>query len=123
MCDHDLPDVYVGDRPGHGGSVWCDPCMSQLVTALIRGGFDTRASCCGHGNLRPMVTWTEADGTDRHIVVFADLDDALAAANPNGTDIHGATPDATTSHPTHLAVVDPDPHPGVGGGGDLGGAA
>ena len=30
---------------------------------------------------------------------------------------------ASTSHPTHLAVVDPDPHPGVGGGGDLGGAA
>lgn len=28
------------------------------------------------------------------------------------------------SHPTHLAVADPDSsHPGVGGGGDLGGAA
>lgn len=29
--------------------VWCDPCLSLIVTALNEGGIETVASCCGHG--------------------------------------------------------------------------
>lgn len=29
-------------------TVWCDPCLVPLITALNNGGIKTTASCCGH---------------------------------------------------------------------------
>lgn len=30
-------------------TVWCDPCIEQVVRALNTNGLRTIASCCGHG--------------------------------------------------------------------------
>ena len=37
-------------RRGPNGlpTVWCDPCIADLVGALNAGGLPTVASCCGH---------------------------------------------------------------------------
>lgn len=31
-------------------TVWCDPCIADVVAALNAGGARTVASCCGHGS-------------------------------------------------------------------------
>lgn len=56
MCDH---ANKVGGREaamsivkrGEDGvpTVWCDPCLTEFVTALNAAGLKTVASCCGHG--------------------------------------------------------------------------
>lgn len=40
--------IIYRDRDGTP-AVWCDPCISELVTALNAAGLKTVASCCGHG--------------------------------------------------------------------------
>jgi len=30
-------------------TVWCDPCLADLIQALNESGLPTVASCCGHG--------------------------------------------------------------------------
>lgn len=37
-------------------TVWCDPCLAPLVTALNSAGLRTIASCCGHGRRPSVVT-------------------------------------------------------------------
>jgi hypothetical protein len=54
MCDHLNREaaMVVLDRDEAGTpTVWCDPCIAPLVSALNAGGLPTTASCCGHGAL------------------------------------------------------------------------
>ena len=37
-------------------TVWCDPCIVDLVAALNEAGLETVASCCGHGSLWGIVS-------------------------------------------------------------------
>ena len=53
-------------------TVWCDPCIADLVAALNDGGFPTIASCCGHG-VRPGNIALE-DG--RELIIAPDYDTA-----------------------------------------------
>lgn len=32
-------------------TVWCDPCIADVVSALNAAGLQTVASCCGHGRV------------------------------------------------------------------------
>lgn len=53
MCNHS-PNreaaMVVVERDAQGTpTVWCDPCLVPLITALNAAGIRTRASCCGHG--------------------------------------------------------------------------
>lgn len=52
MCNHQPPEpamVVLRRHPDGTPSVWCDPCIADLVAALNTGGLRTVASCCGHG--------------------------------------------------------------------------
>jgi hypothetical protein len=62
-----------------------DACIAPIVAALNAAAVPTVGSCCGHGRTLPTIPL--ADG--RVVVIFDDRDAAIAAANPNGTDIHG----------------------------------
>lgn len=56
MCDHvnepggreAAMTVIERDESGRP-TVWCDPCIAPIVSALNAGGIHTIASCCGHG--------------------------------------------------------------------------
>lgn len=52
MCDQSLPDIPINlHHPTQRGFTqgYADPCIAPLVQALNDGGFQTVASCCGHG--------------------------------------------------------------------------
>ena len=52
MCDQSLPDIPINlHHPTQRGFTQgsADPCIAPLVQALNDGGFQTVASCCGHG--------------------------------------------------------------------------
>lgn len=52
MCDHPNREAaMVTLRRSDGGrpTVWCDPCIADLVDALNTDTLSTVASCCGHG--------------------------------------------------------------------------
>lgn len=40
--------VILGRDEGGTPTVWCDPCIAPLVSALNAAGLHTVASCCGH---------------------------------------------------------------------------
>ena len=60
-----LPD---GDTRGA-----CDPCFAPLVQAINDGGYQTAASCCGHGKCPAHIML--ADGS--WIVIFKNGTDAM----------------------------------------------
>lgn len=83
MCDYPNREAaMVTIRTDENGepTVWCDPCLSQLVTALNDGGMPTRASCCGHGT--HVVSVALADG--RWLVVMT-AEDWAAFDSRRGT--------------------------------------
>lgn len=49
-------------------TIWCDPCVAPIVSALNQAGIPTIASCCGHGR-RPAII-SLADGQDLLIMPF-----------------------------------------------------
>lgn len=78
MCDHPNREqaMAVIERDTSGTpSVWCDPCIAPLVSALIAAGIRTIASCCGHGNQPGIISL--ADG--RELVICRDYDEARRA--------------------------------------------
>lgn len=65
MCDHNPREsaMVVTHRDDAGRpTVWCDPCLVPLITALNDGGVTTSSSCCGHGRSPGWVMLT--DGRD-----------------------------------------------------------
>jgi len=43
-------DMVVVERDASGKpTVWCDPCLVDIVRALNAAGLRTTSSCCGHG--------------------------------------------------------------------------
>ena len=58
--------VTIRRGPDGTPTVWCDPCIADLVAALNAGGMPTIASCCGHGRQRGIVSL--ADGRDLLII-------------------------------------------------------
>lgn len=54
--------VTLRRKPDGTPSVWCDPEIADLVSALNAGGVPTVASCSGHGE-RPGIT-SLADGRE-----------------------------------------------------------
>lgn len=72
-------------------TVWCDPCLADLIDALNDPPHRTVASCCGHGHRPGSIIL--ADG--RVLLVCKDLAeaDAITAHYP---DIHGSlSPDGS----------------------------
>lgn len=49
-------------------TVWCDPCIADIVEALNAEGIQTIASCCGHGEQDGIISM--ADG--RELIVKHD---------------------------------------------------
>jgi hypothetical protein len=92
--------------PIAGRTVWCDPAIADLVTALNTGDLSTLASCSGHGYQPGSVAL--ADG--RCLMVFPDHDawlaaqDALLALYP--LTIHG---EAVVQRPTQSASKASEP--------------
>lgn len=70
-----------GGRP----TIWCDPCIAEIVRALNEGGVRTVASCCGHKRLPGTILL--ADG---RVLV-----------------IHGAWGEVATSLPLGRTINDP----------------
>jgi len=66
-------------------TIWCDPCIAPLVTALNNAGMTTIASCCGHGQ-RPS-TVALADG--REVLVLPDYETARRVQTLFPRDAHG----------------------------------
>lgn len=74
MCDHgDTVPMWLPSVAANG---WryrpVDRCIAPLVAALRGAGFETVASCCGHGN-RP-TSIALADG--REIIIAPDFESA-----------------------------------------------
>ncbi len=85
MCDHTNEPggreaaMTVIDRDDAGTpTVWCDPCIAPLITALNEAGLSTIASCCGHGRYPGWVMLR--DGRD--IVIYPDHESNLAVNDP-----------------------------------------
>jgi hypothetical protein len=62
-------------------TVWCDPEIADLVSALNGGGVSTVASCSGHGNTHGNIALRDG----RELIIAADFEtarkyDALLAA-------------------------------------------
>lgn len=87
MCDHPNREeamvTLVRDDQGCP-TVWCDPCIANIVAALNIMGLATVASCCGHGRRPGCVAL--ADG--RELIIAGDYETARAvdAAFPSITE-------------------------------------
>jgi len=48
-------------RRGDDGTptVWCDPCIADIIAALNAGGVSTIASCCGHGEQQGRISLSD----------------------------------------------------------------
>lgn len=96
MCDHSNEPggreaaMKVVERDGDGKpTVWCDPCIAPIVTALNSAGIRTSASCCGHGRLAPSIAL--ADGrwvllTSGLVVLLPDGSPAPSSVSINTVD-------------------------------------
>lgn len=60
-------------------TVWCDPCISDLVKALNDGGCKTIASCCGHGSPLGLISLTDG----RQLIIADNLELALKIVDLN----------------------------------------
>lgn len=69
-CHVDREAKMVSFETG-GKTVFCDPCIAEIVRALNAAGVETIASCCGHG-LRPG-NIALADG--REIIIARNYDE------------------------------------------------
>jgi len=54
MCNYSVPCrernmVIIERDKNFKPTVWCDPCLANIIKALNYGGVKTVASCCGHG--------------------------------------------------------------------------
>lgn len=69
MCDHDpnreAAMIVIERDERDEPTVWCDPCIEPLVSALNQGGIKTVASCCGHGTHPTIVI----DSQDRWLLL------------------------------------------------------
>lgn len=77
MCDHSNREeamVVIAVSAEGKPTVWCDPCLAELVCALNAAGIRTVASCCGHG-YRPGVICL-ADG--RELIVCKGYEETRA---------------------------------------------
>lgn len=71
--EHREAKMVIIERDAMGTpTVWCDPCIADLVRALNSAGLRTVASCCGHGR-RPTII-SLADG--RELVVARSFEEA-----------------------------------------------
>lgn len=53
-------------------TVWCDPCITELVDALNANSLSTVASCCGHGHRPGSIVMSDG----RVLVICPDLETA-----------------------------------------------
>lgn len=73
-------------------TVWCDPEIVDLVTALNKGGIRTIASCSGHGQQPGNIALTDG----RELIIAASFDEArqieakISAATPTPTPATGS---------------------------------
>lgn len=77
MCDYanrERAMVVIRVDSDKRPTIWCDPCLAPLVTALNDGGISTVASCCGHGRRPGFVALDDG----RVLVVARDLDESHA---------------------------------------------
>jgi hypothetical protein len=103
MCDlHPREDNMIA----LSDTVWCDPCIVRLVSALNDGGLPTIASCCGH-NRRPATTFLANDAGVVLWMATAEYD-RIAGLWPGINDepatltLRGAPCDSCYSLPEHL---------------------
>lgn len=62
-------------------TVWCDPCLAELIHALNSGSITTTASCCGHNGTGSDGQQQNAPGwvmlrDGRVLLILADQDSA-----------------------------------------------
>ncbi|MCK5602861.1 hypothetical protein KAR91_13350 [Candidatus Pacearchaeota archaeon] len=81
MCEWGNTEVFI--RPD-GKIIDVDSCILPLVEALNGGGYETVASCCGHGNRYGNIAL--ADG--REFLICSDYD-AARELDKMMVDIHG----------------------------------
>ena len=61
--------MVVVERDASGNpTVFCDPCIAPIVSALNAAGIRTIASCCGHNKMDGSILL--ADGRDLRITKF-----------------------------------------------------
>lgn len=85
MCEHgDTVSIWIPTRRAFGEYADVDRCVAPLVVALNAAGFETVASCCGHGHRPGSVILRDG----RELVLFQSVEDAADATRgyPN---IHG----------------------------------
>lgn len=85
MCDHPVREaaMVVLERDEDGTpTVWCDPCIADVVRALNAAGRRTVWSCCGHGR-RPATI-----GLDGGYRVFVAREDDARRIDPLFPDIN-----------------------------------
>lgn len=74
MCDSSLPDTKIRlHHPSPSGKTvgYSDPCIAPLVQTLNDGGFQTIASCCGHGrNFASNVLFEDGPTNPFGIMIF-----------------------------------------------------
>lgn len=76
MCDHPNREeamVVVERDPSGKPTVWCDPCLVDLIAALNDTGLPTVASCCGHHRQAGIISLRDG----RHLIITADMAEAL----------------------------------------------
>lgn len=87
VCDPSRREesMVVIERADDGTpSVWCDPCISDVVSALNQYGLRTVASCCGHGHRPGLVSLS-----DGRTLVIASDDELARIESLWGRDING----------------------------------
>lgn len=70
-------------------TVWCDPCIAPIVSALNDAGLTTIASCCGHGQRPGVITLAD----ERHLMIVDEAErvqiDRLFPRDVNGIERGG----------------------------------
>ena len=72
MCDPLLPDSIIElhhPTPRGFKAAGADLCISALVQALNNGGFQTVASCCGHGKNIGIVSFEKGLGFESILIL------------------------------------------------------
>jgi hypothetical protein len=72
MCDgHSDALVDTGSK-----TIGVDHCIAPLVQALNNAGYQTIASCCGHGDQAATVPLFDLDGNERWVILTRDRAEA-----------------------------------------------
>ena len=94
--------VVVERKPDGTPSVWCDPCIADIITALNAGGVRTIASCCGHQQRPGRIALTDG----RELMLMQPGDDVnRASAVPQANALLAVAREPPRLHPSLSLVL------------------